>query len=942
MLSNNARGLEIWGGTVLASSNNFTNNSAYGVYARGEETHVNLQNNNFSSNAKTAYIEASVDFTHSGNTSSDIANRGFETSGYVRDGAVWHSDDLPTVNIGGIKIPTGNSLTLSPGMILKMTTDAYLQVDGNFIAKGTETDLIYITSLKDDLVLGDTNSDGSLSTPSMGSWSFVLFSEGSMGDISQSIIRYAGGYIYPYIRSAVVNLGGDLKLNSVSFSDNYESDIYQSAGSLDANNSNFASQYSGLIFEGDTATISRSNFYYNSVAIDNRSASSTVVALNNWWGTGSGPRLETDPAGTGGYIYGDVNFDPWIKHDPALPNPVIIVPGMMGSVLVNPDLVVNSEKWPNIIMMLLPGDDNFLDELSLFKEGDTTINIFPSEIMKEIQNEDFLKGLIDLLISVPTEYYEYPYDWRLDILKTASDLENNSILSLQEKIEEVKTQTGAEKIDIVAHSMGGLLVKKYLKDFGGNAVNKFIDIATPHEGSPKAFKILSFGDNFGFEKSGLSILNPQRIKIIGHNMPAAYQLLPSRNYFDDSDNDYKYYVFDAVNGNDRLSFDQTKDYLKSEGRNSALVDRADKFHQEIDGLNPADYDVEAYNIVGCGTPTIGQFYILEKNGDHYNYNIRMVNGDGTVPLKSAQALPAMETYYVKNAKHAVMPSTSGVKELIASILTGMTYDISDYQNIVESENECPIPNGKIVSFHSPINLHVYDSDGNHVGPNENGDIENNILGVVYEEIENNKFAFLPDGQEYQITGKSTGSGAFDVRIETMVDGEVAQTTIFSDIPLANTTQTNFDVGMNIPSQIYLDHDGDNNFESTVPVSTTTTGFLESTGSIKSEVIESNPELEKVIAIISQSSSRPGTQSVINGTPDLESLSESQLAYRINPNLYIGLSQPETNVVVTTTVEKIATTSERDSYQNTAIVYKSFTQKAKELFKSLWFWFKSRL
>ena len=118
--------------------------------------------------------------------------------------------------------------------------------------------------------------------------------------------------------------------------------------------------------------------------------------------------------------------------------------------------------------------------------------------------------------------------------------------------------------------------------------------------------------------------------------------------------------------------------------------------------------------------------------------------------------------------------------------------------------------------------------------------------------------------------------------------------------------------------------------------------MESTGSIKSEVIESNPELEKVIAIISQSSSRPGTQPVANEGSNLEDPSELQLTYLVSPDLNIEPSQPEINTIEETSTEKIATTSGSDIYQNTAVVYKSFTQKAKELFKSLWSWFKSRL
>jgi hypothetical protein len=195
-----------------------------------------------------------------------------------------------------------------------------------------------------------------------------------------------------------------------------------------------------------------------------------------------------------------------------------------------------------------------------------------------------------------------------------------------------------------------------------------------------------------------------------------------------------------------------------------------------------------------------------------------------------------------------------VKDLIAEILSGDTeeLDISTYSNIALDKNNCGVPNGKIVSFHSPIELHIYDESGNHTGPNEDGDIENNIDGAVYEVIEDNKFAFLPDGVEYIIKGNATDSGTFDIHIQEIVGGEVSTTTVFSDVPLNANTQTNFDLGSNIPSQIYLDHDGDDIFESNHVVSTTTAGFFQPVEEIPEEENSIEEIEEDVVASVSSS------------------------------------------------------------------------------------------
>ena len=337
----------------------------------------------------------------------------------------------------------------------------------------------------------------------------------------------------------------------------------------------------------------------------------------------------------------------------------------------------------------------------------------------------------------------------------------------------------------------------------------------------------------------------------------------------------------------------------------------------------------------------------------------MINGDGTVPLKSAEAMTALKTYYVKNAQHAVMPSTSGVRELIAEILTATSttdFDISPYSNLALTSDNCQISNGKIVSFHSPIELHIYDSSGNHTGPNIDGDIENNISGVVYEVIEDNKFAFLPDGIEYTIKGKATDAGTFDVRIQEIISGEVATTTIFADIPLTLTTQAQFTLGATLSTQIALDDNADGTFESNYGVSTTTAGILKST--VKALKVPAPPTNESISKPRSRSSMAQFTRvaSVEQGI----SLSESEEVATSYPEIVlpdpIPVLESNSSPIQTTIPSELKETKEteeihetppptvepEEKYENTATVYKSFTYILKSFFRVMWEGLKSRL
>ena len=54
---------------------------------------------------------------------------------------------------------------------------------------------------------------------------------------------------------------------------------------------------------------------------------------------------------------------------------------------------------------------------------------------------------------------------------------------LAKRIDDVLAQTGADKLVLVGHSMGGLVCRDYLAIHGGDKVARLITLATPHQGS---------------------------------------------------------------------------------------------------------------------------------------------------------------------------------------------------------------------------------------------------------------------------------------------------------------------------------------------------------------------------------------------------------------------------------------------------------------------------
>ncbi|MEM3127218.1 MAG: alpha/beta fold hydrolase [Candidatus Woesearchaeota archaeon] len=139
-----------------------------------------------------------------------------------------------------------------------------------------------------------------------------------------------------------------------------------------------------------------------------------------------------------------------------------------------------------------------------FNEANTpefSMNAF-TKIQRKMQDDGFINaGELDVTLDpeeVPygewgrsgrpvtgraSYYYIRSYDLGVyTLVAQKSERIENYALRLKEIIDLLKHRTGTNKVNIVAHSMGGLVAREYLSLFGGNDVNKIILINTPNHG----------------------------------------------------------------------------------------------------------------------------------------------------------------------------------------------------------------------------------------------------------------------------------------------------------------------------------------------------------------------------------------------------------------------------------------------------------------------------
>jgi protein-disulfide isomerase len=304
-------GLQVASGTVKVTTSTFSGNGYYGLFVPWNGIgNITVTTSSFADNgggtagngAANIDFTSGVNVTSTGSTSTRNVLNGFIINGNPMTTNLTLGDTIPYIIASAVTVSSTKTLTINPGVITKLdSSQSALIVDGTLNVKGTtSTNPIYFTSTKDDSVGGDTNGDGTATSPAPGDWKTIQLDGGSSSTLNYAIVRYGGPFVF--LSNADIYMGGG-KLtvwhSTIASSSNYGIQVVSGTVTVAS---------STLQNDGTTTTLS----IFNSTNM-----TSSVTAKQNYWNATSGPYNATGHStGTGDGVDDHVNFIPWLTSTP--------------------------------------------------------------------------------------------------------------------------------------------------------------------------------------------------------------------------------------------------------------------------------------------------------------------------------------------------------------------------------------------------------------------------------------------------------------------------------------------------------------------------------------------------------------------------------------------------------------------------------------------------
>ena len=341
------------------------------------------------------------------------------------------------------------------------------------------------------------------------------------------------------------------------------------------------------------------------------------------------------------------------QQQPLAPErPLVFVPGLLGSMLCRPG--------PQGEQVVVWGTVEAMGQFPTLALDPAANDIEPCGLIREISflgifSQTVYGPFIDRLEKAGYREGEtlfiFDYDWRLSVFDNARRLAD----LIDEKI------PGAGAIDIVAHSMGGLIARTYALEEGGAArIGRLVSAGTPWRGSVQVFELLHGGWGLAnvllggldtFRRTAISF--PSTFEMIPHYEGCCADSQPGAPAFEATSLD----AWLALNwaGIDR---DALPDLAGVEARQARLRDIV---------AAPLPAHIEEAFAVGVDQRTSQQYDLQFGDGEARLAVRTSWEGDGTV-MRDSALLEERVTYPTSFATHDAILNDALVQDFVIAAL----------------------------------------------------------------------------------------------------------------------------------------------------------------------------------------------------------------------------------------------------------------------------------
>lgn len=108
--------------------------------------------------------------------------------------------------------------------------------------------------------------------------------------------------------------------------------------------------------------------------------------------------------------------------------------------------------------------------------------VLPTDKFNSYPKGDWGKTGQPVVIKATYYYDVYNHEGQLINIPQKTESISTYATRLKDVIDVVKDRSGRNKVNIVSHSMGGLVARDYIRQFGSGSVHKLITIGTPNHG----------------------------------------------------------------------------------------------------------------------------------------------------------------------------------------------------------------------------------------------------------------------------------------------------------------------------------------------------------------------------------------------------------------------------------------------------------------------------